>query len=120
MLKIEIGESAFNVLTPLEQFREYALFELTTHLSSIAQIIFFLIGAMTIVELVDAHHGFQFITDRIKTKHPASLLWIICLVTFFLSSILDNLTTAIVMVSLCRKLIQDKQLRMFFAGMIII
>jgi Na+/H+ antiporter NhaD/arsenite permease-like protein len=120
MLKVELGESAFNALTPLEQYREFALFELTQHLSSIAQIIFFLLGAMTIVELIDAHHGFQFITDRIKTKHPASLLWIVCLVTFFLSSILDNLTTAIVMVSLCRKLIQEKQMRMFFAGMIII
>lgn len=120
MLKVEMGESAFGSLNSIEQYREYALFMLTHHLSSISQIIFFLLGAMTIVELIDAHHGFHFITDRIKTKHPATLLWIVCLVTFFLSSILDNLTTAIVMVSLVRKLISDKQMRMFFVGMIII
>jgi len=77
-------------------------------------------GAMTIVELVDAHHGFRFITDRIKTRDIRKLLWIICLVTFFLSAILDNLTTAIVMVSLIRKLIHEKEKRLFFAGMIII
>jgi Na+/H+ antiporter NhaD/arsenite permease-like protein len=120
ILKLELGDSVVNALSATEQYREYALFELTYHLSSIAQIIFFLLGAMTIVELVDAHHGFRFITDRIHTKHPATLLWIICIVTFFLSSILDNLTTAIVMVSLIRKLIYDKEMRMFFAGMVII
>ena len=75
---------------------------------------------MTIVELVDAHHGFRFITDRIKTKDVRKLLWIICWVSFFLSAILDNLTTAIVMVSLIRKLIPDKEKRLFFAGMIFI
>ncbi len=77
-------------------------------------------GAMTIVELVDAHHGFRFITDRIKTENAKSLLWIICWVTFFLSSVLDNLTTSIVMVSLIRKLIPNKDMRLFFAGMIVI
>ncbi len=77
-------------------------------------------GAMTIVELVDAHHGFRFITDRIKTKNVKTLLWIICWVTFFLSSILDNLTTSIVMVSLIRKLIPQKDMRLFFAGMVVI
>jgi Na+/H+ antiporter NhaD/arsenite permease-like protein len=75
---------------------------------------------MTIVELVDAHHGFRFITDRIKTKNAKKLLWIICWVTFFLSAILDNLTTSIVMVSLIRKLIPNKDMRLFFAGMIVI
>jgi Na+/H+ antiporter NhaD/arsenite permease-like protein len=77
-------------------------------------------GAMTIVELVDAHHGFRFITDRITTKNAKTLLWIICWVTFFLSSVLDNLTTSIVMVSLIRKLIPNKDMRLFFAGMIVI
>ncbi|HNT50459.1 MAG TPA: sodium:proton antiporter NhaD, partial [Cyclobacteriaceae bacterium] len=95
-------------------------FELSEHLSSIAQILFFLLGAMTIVELVDAHHGFKFITDRIKTKNPKVLLWIICWVTFFLSAVLDNLTTTIVMLSLVRKLIANKDMRLFFAGMIVI
>jgi Na+/H+ antiporter NhaD/arsenite permease-like protein len=77
-------------------------------------------GAMTIVELVDAYQGFRLITDRINTKNPKVLLWLICFVTFFLSSILDNLTTSIVMISLIRKLIPNKEMRMFFAGMIII
>jgi len=94
--------------------------QLSHHLSEIASILFFLMGAMTIVELVDAHHGFRFITNRIRTVNVRSLLWIICWVAFFLSAILDNLTTAIVMVSLTRKLIIDKEKRMFFAGMIII
>jgi Na+/H+ antiporter NhaD/arsenite permease-like protein len=90
------------------------------HLNEIAQILFFLMGAMTIVELVDAHQGFRFITDRINTKNPKKLLWIVCWVTFFLSSALDNLTTTIVMISLIRKLIPDKEMRLFFAGMVII
>jgi len=94
--------------------------ELSHHLSQIAGIIFFLMGAMTIVELIDAHHGFRFITDMIKTLDIRKLLWIICWVSFFLSAILDNLTTAIVMVSLTRKLVQDDKKRLFFAGMIII
>ncbi len=103
-----------------EIYRVFIKTELSHNLSQIASILFFLMGAMTIVELVDAHHGFRFITDRIKTKDIRQLLWIICLVTFFLSSILDNLTTAIVMVSLIRKLIHEKEKRLFFAGMIII
>lgn len=101
----------------------YSLFiknELSHTLGQIASILFFLMGAMTIVELIDAHQGFRFITEKIKTKDVRKLLWIICLVTFFLSAILDNLTTAIVMVSLVRKLVHDKEKRLFFAGMIIL
>jgi len=75
---------------------------------------------MTIVELIDAHDGFRFITERIKTKDVRKLLWIVCWLTFFLSAVLDNLTTAIVMVSLVRKLVYEKEKRLFFAGMIII
>jgi len=108
------------IVTSGELYREFVAFELSEHLSSIAQILFFLLGAMTIVELVDAHHGFKFITDRIKTKNPKVLLWIICWVTFFLSAVLDNLTTTIVMLSLVRKLIANKDMRLFFAGMIVI
>jgi Na+/H+ antiporter NhaD/arsenite permease-like protein len=93
---------------------------LSHHLSQIAEILFFLLGAMTIVELVDAYQGFRIITDRIRTKNPKALLWIVCWVTFFLSSILDNLTTAIVMISLIRKLIPNRDMRLFFAGMIVI
>lgn len=94
--------------------------DLSHHLSEIAAILFFLMGAMTIVELVDAYQGFRIITDRINTKNPKTLLWIICIVTFFLSAILDNLTTSIVMVSLIRKLVPNKDMRLFFAGMIVI
>ncbi len=94
--------------------------DLSHHLSEIAAILFFLMGAMTIVELVDAYQGFRIITDRINTKNPKVLLWIVCIVTFFLSAILDNLTTAIVMVSLSRKLVPNKDMRWFFGGMIVI
>jgi Na+/H+ antiporter NhaD/arsenite permease-like protein len=107
-------------LSPSEIYRSFVQKELSNNLSQIASILFFLMGAMTIVELVDAHHGFRFITDRIKTLNIRKLLWIICWVTFFLSAILDNLTTAIVMVSLTRKLVQDTDKRLFFSGMIII
>jgi NhaD family Na+/H+ antiporter len=93
---------------------------LAEHLSEISQILFFLMGAMTIVELVDAHEGFRIITDRIKTRNSRSLLWIIGLITFFLSAALDNLTTAIVMVSLLRKLVNDAEQRKFYAGIVII
>src|SRR3954469_6417942 len=94
-------------LSTEEVYQAFIGKELSGNLSQIASILFFLMGAMTIVELVDAHHGFKFITDRIKTLDIRKLLWIICWVTFFLSAILDNLTTAIVMVSLTRKLVQD-------------
>ncbi len=88
-------------------------------LAEIAGILFFLLGAMTIVELVDAFEGFSIITERIKARSKVQLLWIISFVTFFLSAVLDNLTTTIVMVSLCRKLIAERETRLFFAGMIV-
>lgn len=85
-----------------------------------AQIVFFLMGAMTIVEVVDAHNGFEVITKRIRTAKLSSLMWLVGFVTFFLSSILDNLTTTIVMISLMRKLLARHDDRLFFAGIIII
>jgi Na+/H+ antiporter NhaD/arsenite permease-like protein len=90
------------------------------HLGEISEIIFFLLGAMTIVELVDSHEGFRIITEKIKTTKKAKLLWILSVLTFFMSAALDNLTTSIVMVALLRKLIYDKSDRWFFAGMIIV
>ena len=126
---IKINKTASALLTGVLCWTVYAIFsndvtlvgtQLNHHLSQISQILFFLLGAMTIVELVDAYQGFSLVTDRISTKNPVKLLWLICWVTFFLSSILDNLTTAIVMVSLIRKLIPARDMRMFFAGMIII
>ncbi|MBR9859713.1 sodium:proton antiporter [bacterium] len=90
------------------------------HLFDIANILFFLMGAMTIVELVDAHEGFSVITDRVKTTNKVKLLWIICILTFFFSAALDNLTTTIVMISLLRKLVKDKETRWFFVGMVVV
>lgn len=118
-LKLDLGKN-FSSLGAHDIFVSFVGSELSHHLAKISEILFFLMGAMTIVELVDAHHGFRFITDRIKTKNAKKLLWIICWVTFFLSAILDNLTTSIVMVSLIRKLIPNKDMRLFFAGMIVI
>ncbi len=89
-------------------------------LMSTAQIVFFLMGAMTIVEVVDAHDGFEVITARIQTTKLSSLMCLVGFVTFFLSSILDNLTTTIVMVSLMKKLLEKRDDRLFFAGMIVI
>ena len=90
------------------------------HLGKTAEILFFLIGAMTIVELVDLHKGFAVITKMVKTQNKVKLLWITCIIAFFLSAILDNLTTTIVMVSLLRKLVPSKVDRIFFISMIII
>jgi Na+/H+ antiporter NhaD/arsenite permease-like protein len=94
--------------------------ELGESLMGTAQIVFFLIGAMAIVEVVDAHNGFQVITSRIRTSKLSNLMWLVGFVTFFLSAILDNLTTTIVMVSLMKKLLDKRDDRLFFAGIIII
>src|SRR5574343_939699 len=94
--------------------------QLGASLMGTAQIVFFLMGAMTIVEVVDAHYGFEVITQRIRTTSLSSLLWLVGFVTFFLSSVLDNLTTTIVMISLMRKLLAKHEDRLFFAGIIVI
>ncbi len=94
--------------------------EIIEHLGDITQTLFFLIGAMTIVELVDVHGGFSVITNKITTRKKRRLLCIICFVTFILSAVLDNLTTTIVMVMLLRKLISDQQERWLYAGMVVI
>ena len=101
----------------LSQFFEHRLLH---HMEEISSILFFLLGAMTIVELIDAHEGFRVITDRIQTRNKVKMLWIVCVLTFFFSALLDNLTTSIVMVSLLRKLIDDRQTRWLFAGMVVI
>ena len=94
--------------------------ELRHHLVDIAEILFFLLGAMTIVELIDAHEGFTIITDKITTNKKVALMWILSLITFFFSAALDNLTTAIVMSALLTKLIKDKETLWMFAGMVIL
>ena len=94
--------------------------ELEVYVSEVASILLFLLGAMTIVELIDAHEGFDVITKRIKTNKKSTLLWIVCVLTFFLSALLDNLTTTIVMISILRKLLKTRKERLFFIGMVII
>lgn len=93
---------------------------LAHHLVDISEILFFLLGAMTIVELIDAHQGFSVLTDRINTKNKVKLMWILCVLTFFFSAVLDNLTTSIVMAALLSKIIKDKEDLWMFAGMIIV
>jgi len=90
------------------------------YLGEVAGILFFLLGAMTIVELIDAHDGFEVITSRIRTTSKRKLVWIIGIITFFLSAVLDNLTTTIVIVSLLRIIIPEKKDRLLFAGLVII
>ena len=94
--------------------------QLGESLMGTAQIVFFLMGAMTIVEVVDAHNGFEVITSRIKTTNLTTLMWMVGFVTFFLSAVLDNLTTTIVMISLMKKLLDKHDDRLFFAGIIVI
>lgn len=90
------------------------------HISDASQIIFFLLGAMTLVELIDSHNGFKIITNMITTKSKKKLFWIIAIFSFFLSSFLDNLTTTIVMISLLRKLIEDKNERIFAGALVVV
>ncbi|MCG8411803.1 MAG: sodium:proton antiporter NhaD [Bacteroidales bacterium] len=94
--------------------------ELPHHLAEIMGIVLFLLGAMTIVEVIDKYQGFRTITERIKTTNKVKLLWVVSFLTFFLSAILDNLTTTIVMVALMRKILTDKHNRWLFAGLIVI
>lgn len=101
----------------LSYFFEHRLLH---HLSEIASILFFLLGAMTIVELIDAHEGFTIITNKITTNNKVKLLWIIGILSFFFSAALDNLTTTIVMISLLRKIVSDKQTRWLFVGIVVI
>lgn len=128
--KIHINKAAIAILTGAICWTIYILqtstspetvvSQLVEHVGSISQIIFFLIGAMTIVELIDSYHGFDVITKLLTTNKTRVLLWIICFITFFLSAVLDNLTTTIVMITLIRKLLKEKNDRMLFAGMIVI
>ena len=94
--------------------------ELGESLMGTAQIVLFLMGAMAIVEVVDAHNGFEVLTSRVRTESMSRLAWLVGLVTFFLSAVLDNLTTTIVMLSLMKKLLQRREDRLLFAGFIVI
>ena len=126
---IKINKAATALITAALCWSVYALFAkdgheaaeyLTGHLGEVSGILFFLMGAMTIVELIDAHDGFYIITSRIKTTNKKKLVWLIAFITFFLSAVLDNLTTTIVLVSLLRKIIADKEERLMFAALVVI
>lgn len=95
-------------------------FQILESLGEISEILFFLLGAMTIVEIVDRHGAFEIITDKIKTVKKVKLLWILGFLTFFMSAVLDNLTTTIVMIALLRKLVDDKETRWFYAGIVVL
>ncbi|MBU2899874.1 sodium:proton antiporter NhaD [Maribacter dokdonensis] len=115
-----LGRDAFVLNIPAEESVHFVVESLRENLGEISEILFFLLGAMTIVEIIDAHEGFSVITDKITTTNRVRLLWILSILTFFLSAALDNLTTAIVMSALLRKLIHDKQDLWMFAGLLII
>lgn len=113
----EFGEEGYSNLAVFDYVTSVQIIE---HVGDIAEILFFLMGAMTIVELIDVHGGFSIITDRITVKNKRKLLWIIGLITFFMSAVLDNLTTAIVMTMMLRKMVTDVKDRWIYAGIIII
>jgi Na+/H+ antiporter NhaD/arsenite permease-like protein len=112
--------AASNALPSAPHGLESVLEQLKENLSETAAIVFFLISAMTIVEVTDAHGGFDVITDRIRSTKLSGLLLVIAFITFFMSSILDNMTTTIVMVTLMRKLLKHHEQRLLFAGIIVI
>ena len=90
------------------------------HLGKVAEILFFLIGAMTIVEIIDMHRGFEIIKKLIKTRRKKKLLWVMGIVAFFLSSLIDNLTTIIIMITILRKLVPFREERIWYASLLII
>jgi Na+/H+ antiporter NhaD/arsenite permease-like protein len=127
--KIRINKAAIALMAGGLSWTVFILFHsdkqivteaIENHLADISGILFFLMGAMTIVELIDSHDGFDIITEKIRTRKPRLLLWILSILSFFLSAVLDNLTTAIVMISLTRKLVSNERDRWFFAGVIVI
>ncbi|MCP9766315.1 sodium:proton antiporter [Lacihabitans sp. LS3-19] len=114
------GVLTWTVVALISPNIEETLHHLNEHLSEIASILFFLMGAMTIVELIATYGGFEIITSRITTTSQSRLLWIIALITFFMSALLDNLTTTIVMTTLIGKIVQDTKLKLMYVGMIVI
>lgn len=126
---IKINKAATSLITGVLCWSIYALYsmdkdlpvhQLTEHLGEVAGILFFLMGAMTVVELIDAHDGFEIITGHITTTSKKKLVWITAFISFFLSAVLDNLTTTIVMVSLLRNLVQERRERLLFIGLVVI
>jgi NhaD family Na+/H+ antiporter len=126
---IKINKAATALITGVLCWSVYAIYStdkelpaqhLGEHLGDVAGILFFLLGAMTIVELIDAHDGFELITGYIQTASKKKLVWIVAFIAFFLSAVLDNLTTTIVMVSMLRNLVTDRKERLLFMGLVVI
>jgi Na+/H+ antiporter NhaD/arsenite permease-like protein len=126
---LKVNKTASALVTGILCWTIYALsgvdaqtvdYQLIKTFSDAAQILFFLLGAMALVELIDAHDGFDVLVARIKTRKKLPLLWIIGFITFFLSAVLDNLTTTIVMISFIRKLVADREERLLLSGIIVI
>lgn len=126
---LRVNKAASALITGVLCWTIFALFSpdkqapghiVNEYLGEVAGILFFLLGAMTIVELIDAHDGFEVITQRIRTTNKRKLVWILGTLTFFLSAVLDNLTTTIVIISLLRIIIPDKKERLLFAGLTVI
>lgn len=126
---IKINKAASALITGVLCWSVYAVYSpdkelpahhLGEHLGDVAGILFFLLGAMTIVELIDAHDGFELITGYIQAASKKKLVWLVAFITFFLSAVLDNLTTTIVMVSMLRNLISDRKDRLLFIGLVVI
>ena len=114
------GVICWTIYVMAQADKEMVSHQLTEHLGEVSGILFFLLGAMTLVELIDANDGFQIITEQIRTKDPRRLMLIISVLTFFLSAILDNLTTTIVMITMLRKIVSDRDKRLLFAGVVVI
>ncbi|MEG1553923.1 MAG: sodium:proton antiporter NhaD [Rikenellaceae bacterium] len=116
-----VAEGGYENSTLAQQCVSYiANFELPAALANVSSTLFFLLGAMTIVEMIDVHGGFAIITNHVTSKNKTRLLWIIGGLTFFMSSVLDNMTTAIVMIMMVRRLVYNYKERWVFAGIIII
>jgi Na+/H+ antiporter NhaD/arsenite permease-like protein len=117
---IDTHERAFSFLGGGEVAEEGFENTLLHHLGKTAEILIFLIGAMTIVEIIDLHRGFEVLKSAVKTKNKRKLLWIIGILAFILSAIIDNLTATIVLITLLRKLIPNRETRLWYAAMVVI
>lgn len=114
------GSLCWIIIAVFQEDQHEISHKLIEYFGEISGLLIFLLGAMTIVELIDIHKGFTVITHRIRTKSVYSLLWIVALITFFMSALLDNLATAIIMVTLLKKLMPKSQVRMILAGVVVI
>ena len=122
VFNLDVLEVLNGVLVPVDIANNSNVIDETLrhHLAETSEILFFLIGAMTIVEIIDMHRGFEIIKRMIRTRSKVKLLWIIGVIAFFLSSIIDNLTTTIILITIVRKLIPDQKERIWYASLIVI